>query len=61
MLHVSVSAIWSEAVIDLVPEAGSVQAGVPPDLQRQIDVVSVIAFNFDFINIVLKLLLLNSL
>ena len=52
MLHTPVAAIRAEAVVDLVTQACSVEAGVPSDLQRQVYVVSVIAFNLNFVHVI---------
>ena len=61
MLHAPVAAIRAEAVVDLVTKAGSVKAGVPSDLQRQVYVVSVIAFNLNFVHIIQNLPFLKSI
>ena len=52
MLHTPVAAIRAEAVVDLVTQACSVEAGVPSDLQRQVYVVGVIAFNLNFVHVI---------
>ena len=61
VLHAPVAAVGAETVVDLVTEAGSVETGVSPNLQRQVYVVSVIAFNLNFVYIIQNLLLLKSI
>ena len=60
VLHAPVAAVGPEAVVDLVPKACSVDVGVSSDLQGQVYVVSVIAFNHDFVHVIKNLLLLKS-
>ena len=61
VLHASVAAVGAEAVVDLVAEAGLVEVGVSANLQRQVYVVSVVAFNHNFVHVIKNLLLLKSI
>ena len=61
VLHAPVAAVGAEAVVDFVTKAGLVETSVSPNLEGQVYVVSVIAFNLNFVHIIQNLPFLKSI